>query len=193
MVIWVDLFPANIKSGRFSRILKHCLASYINKGVGADNTKFMYIQYKYIQETSVRNYTFWAKLTHNIQNIGLKMENKNDIVLLSQINNLICYAYIFLDISPKKMLELLSPCQCQPEFIYLFIFGKAVDFWGLVGLLSSSPIPCFHVGFKSIYCFGWRKPKKKKRGGKKLMWKYTYTLMEAANVWCRWDVKYTEG
>lgn len=41
----------------------------------------------------------------------------------------------------------------------IFIFSKAVDFWGLVGLLSSSPIPSFHVGFKSIYCCGWRKPR----------------------------------
>lgn len=48
-----------------------------------------------------------------------------------------------------------------PEVLgfYLFIFSKAVDFWGLVGLLSSSPIPSFHVGFKSIYCCGRRKPK----------------------------------
>lgn len=26
----------------------------------------------------------------------------------------------------------------------IFIFGKAVDFWGSVGLLSSSPIPSHH-------------------------------------------------
>lgn len=38
--------------------------------------------------------------------------------------------------------------------------GEAVDLWGFVGLLSSWPIPCFHVGFKSIYSFGCRKPKK---------------------------------
>lgn len=48
-----------------------------------------------------------------------------------------------------------------PEVLgfYIFIFSKAVDFWGLVGLLSSSPIPSFQVGFKSIYCCSWRKPK----------------------------------
>lgn len=52
-----------------------------------------------------------------------------------------------------------------PEVLgsYLFIFSKAVDCWGLVGLLSSSPIPSFHVGFKSIYCCGWRKPKNKNK------------------------------
>ena len=73
---------------------------------------------------------------------------------------------------------------------FFFFFFKAVDFWGLVELLSSSPIPCFHVGFKSIYCFGWRKPKKKKKADMKI---HLYSLlMEAVNVWCRWDLKHTE-
>lgn len=52
-----------------------------------------------------------------------------------------------------------------------------------------------HVGFKSIYCFGWRKPKKKERKKKKADMKmHLYSLlMEAVNVWCRWDLRRTQG
>lgn len=52
-----------------------------------------------------------------------------------------------------------------------------------------------HVGFKSIYCFGWRKPKKKKEKKKKAdMNMHLYSLlMEAVNVWCRWDLRRTQG
>lgn len=52
-----------------------------------------------------------------------------------------------------------------------------------------------HVGFKSIYCFGWRKPKKKREKKKKADMKmHLYSLlMEAVNVWCRWDLRRTQG
>ena len=100
---------------------------------------------------------------------------------------------IFLDISWKMLIFGVHVNTFSAFFFFFFFFVVLCSsFWGLVELLSSSPIPCFHVGFKSIYCFGWRKPKKKKKKKADMKIHLYSLLMEAVNVWCRWDLKHTE-
>lgn len=103
----------------------------------------------------LKKYRLWChKCTNFLLKISQLMPNKPQI-----FSNVIVFKQsIFLDIRHKGWNYWAFARGLK--WFYFFIFSKAVEFWGLVGLLSSSPIPSFHVGFKSIYCYGWRKPKK---------------------------------
>lgn len=106
-----------------------------------------------------KKYRLWY---HKCENIHSKISNSNpnkpqiiSIVIVFKQTSAFSLTYDIKVGITEPLPEVLG--------FYLFIFSKAVDFWGLAGLLSSSPIPSFQVGFKSIYCCSWRKPKNKNK------------------------------
>lgn len=122
-------------------------------------------------------------------------KNETDVVCLSVFLTNVCLMCYFPWCFLKNAFKMFFFWVHVNTFSTFFFFEKQLTSGAWWNCFHPRQSHVSHVGFKSIYCFGWRKPKKKERKKKKADMKmHLYSLlMEAVNVWCRWDLRRTQG